>query len=374
MYLRHTPARCFVSAMVQSVHALPASPSEHALRDLLRQRLVLIDGAMGTMIQRHNLQEADFRGARFADHPKDLRGNNDLLVLTRPDVIRSIHRAYFEAGADICETNTFNSTRISQADYGTEDLVPEMNREAARLAREEADAVERAQPGRRCFVAGALGPTNRTASLSPDVNNPGYRAVSFDDLRRAYEEQAAALVEGGCDAILIETIFDTLNAKAAVFAVLDLFEKLGRRLPLLISVTITDASGRTLSGQTPTAFWHSIRHARPLAVGLNCALGGRDMRPYLEELSAACDCFVSCYPNAGLPNAFGGYDETPGQFASCLHDYAREGWLNIAGGCCGTGPEHIRELAQRLKGLPVRTPPPPRSALRLSGLEALAVS
>ena len=318
-----------------------------ALAPLLQQRIVVIDGAMGTMIQRYKLQEADFRGARFATHPKDLKGNNDLLVLTRPDVIREIHAQYLAAGADIIETNTFGATSIAQEDYGLEDLAREMNVAAARIARTAADAA--ASPGQPRFVAGALGPTPRTASISPDVNDPAARNVSFDQLRAAYREQAEGLLEGGCDLFLVETIFDTLNAKAAIFALDELMEATGERLPVIISGTVTDASGRILSGQTVAAFWHSVRHARPLAVGLNCALGATLMRPYIEELSkAAPDTYISCYPNAGLPNPMSdtGFDETPPVTAGLLGEFAQAGFLNIAGGCCGTTPDHIAAIAK----------------------------
>ncbi len=320
-----------------------------ALEALLRQRIVIIDGAMGTMIQRHKLGEADFRGARFADHAQDLKGNNDLLVLTQPDIIRDIHAQYLAAGADLIETNTFGATRIAQADYGLAHLAREMNVAAARLARQAADAV--ATPERPRFVAGALGPTPRTASISPDVNDAGARNVSFDELRDAYREQAEGLLEGGCDLFLVETIFDTLNAKAAIFALDELMHDSGERLPLILSGTVTDASGRILSGQTVAAFWHSVRHARPLAVGLNCALGAAVMRPYIEELSkVAGDTFVSCYPNAGLPNPMSetGFDETPAVTGAQLAEFAQAGFINIAGGCCGTTPEHIAEIARRV--------------------------
>jgi 5-methyltetrahydrofolate--homocysteine methyltransferase len=310
---------------------------------------VVLDGAMGTMIQREKLGEADFRGERFRDHPKDLKGNNDLLVLTRPDVIARIHDAYFEAGADIVETNTFGATSIAQEDYGLAGLAREMNVAAARLARASADRHQ--TPDRPRFVAGALGPTPRTASISPDVNDPGARNVSFDELRTAYREQAEGLMEGGCDLFIVETIFDTLNAKAALFALDELMEDRGERLPVIISGTVTDASGRILSGQTVGAFWHSVRHARPLAVGLNCALGAALMRPYLEELArVAEDTWISCYPNAGLPNPMSetGFDETPEVTGGLMEDFARTGFLNIAGGCCGTTPEHIAEIARRV--------------------------
>ena len=320
-----------------------------ALPGILAQRIAVLDGAMGTMIQRYKLTEADFRGTRFADHPKDLKGNNDLLVLTKPDVIGEIHRQYLEAGADIIETNTFGTTTVAQEDYGLEAFAYEMNVAAARLAREACDAFS--TPDKPRFAAGALGPTPRTASISPDVNDPGARNVDFDTLRAAYYEQAKGLLEGGVDLFLIETIFDTLNAKAAIFAVDELMEDTGERLPVIISGTVTDASGRILSGQTVTAFWHSVRHARPLAIGLNCALGAALMRPYIEELSkAAGDTPISCYPNAGLPNPMSdtGFDETPDVTGRLVGEFAAAGFLNIAGGCCGTTPDHIRAIAQKV--------------------------
>lgn len=319
------------------------------LPQILQQRIVIIDGAMGTMIQRHRLGEAEFRGERFRDHPTDLKGNNDLLSITRPALIREIHDAYLAAGADIIETNTFGATRIAQEDYGLGDLAREMNLAAARLARVAADAAATADKPR--FVAGALGPTPRTASISPDVNDPGARNTSFDELRAAYHEQAAGLLEGGADLFLVETIFDTLNAKAAIFAIEELMEASGERLPVIVSGTVTDASGRILSGQTVPAFWHSVRHARPIAVGLNCALGAALMRPYIEELSkVAADTWISCYPNAGLPNPMSetGFDETPAVTAGLMEEFARAGFLNIAGGCCGTTPQHIAEIAKRV--------------------------
>jgi len=322
-----------------------------ALPAILRQRIAIIDGAMGTMIQRHHLTEADFRGERFASHPKDLKGNNDLLVMTRPDVISEIHAAYLTAGADIIETNTFGATSIAQEDYGLGHIAREMNLAAARLAREAADRCSTSDKPR--FVAGALGPTPRTASISPDVNDAGARNTSFDQLKDAYREQAEALLEGGCDLFLVETIFDTLNAKAAIFALDELMEDSGERLPVIISGTVTDASGRILSGQTVAAFWHSVRHARPLAVGLNCALGAALMRPYIEELSkVAADTYISCYPNAGLPNPMSdtGFDETPPVTGALMEEFARAGFLNLAGGCCGTTPEHIAEIARRVSG------------------------
>jgi len=320
-----------------------------ALPGILQQRIVILDGAMGTMIQQEKLTEADFRGARLADHPKDLKGNNDLLVLTRPDVIERIHEQYLAAGADMVETNTFGATSIAQEDYGLGHLAYEMNLAAAHLARQACDRFSTPEHPR--FVAGALGPTPRTASISPDVNDPGARNVSFDELRAAYREQAQALLEGGCDLFLVETIFDTLNAKAALFALDELMEETGERLPVIISGTVTDASGRILSGQTVGAFWHSVRHARPLAVGLNCALGAALMRPYIEELSkVAGDTWISCYPNAGLPNPMSetGFDETPEVTGGLMEGFAKSGFLNIAGGCCGTTPEHIAEIARRV--------------------------
>jgi len=319
------------------------------LPELLRQRIVILDGAMGTMIQRYKLGEADYRGQRFKDHPKDLKGNNELLQFTRPDVIREIHEQYLAAGADIIETNTFGATSVAQDDYGLGSVAREMNVVGARLAREACDRFESADKPR--FAAGALGPTPRTASISPDVNDPAARNVSFDELKAAYLEQASGLLEGGCDLFLVETIFDTLNAKAAIFALDELMEATGERLPVIISGTVTDASGRILSGQTVTAFWHSVRHARPLAVGLNCALGATLMRPYIEELAkVAGDTFISCYPNAGLPNPMSdtGFDETPDITGSLVEEFARSGFLNIAGGCCGTTPAHIEQIAKRV--------------------------
>ena len=320
-----------------------------ALPEILSRRIVVLDGAMGTMIQRHKLVEADYRGERFKDHPKDLKGNNELLQFTRPDVISQIHEQYLAAGADILETNTFGATSVAQDDYGLAPLAREMNVAAARLARAACDKYS--TPDKPRFVAGALGPTPRTASISPDVNDPAARNVSFDELRAAYRDQAEGLLEGGCDLFLVETIFDTLNAKAAIFALDELMEDTGERLPVIISGTVTDASGRILSGQTVTAFWHSVRHARPLAVGLNCALGATLMRPYIEELSrVAGDTFISCYPNAGLPNPMSetGFDETPEITGGLVEEVAKAGVLNIAGGCCGTTPEHIAQIAERV--------------------------
>jgi 5-methyltetrahydrofolate--homocysteine methyltransferase len=327
----------------------PSYTRAQALPGILQQRIVVLDGAMGTMIQRHKLGEADFRGERFRDHPKDLKGNNDLLPLTRPDVIREIHEQYLAAGADIIETNTFGATSVAQEDYGLAAFAREMNVAAARLARQACDTYGSADKPR--FVAGALGPTPRTASISPDVNDPAARNVTFDELREAYHEQASGLLEGGCDLFLVETIFDTLNAKAAIFALDALMEETGERLPVIVSGTVTDASGRILSGQTVSAFWHSVRHARPLAVGLNCALGAALMRPYIEELAkVAGDTWISCYPNAGLPNPMSetGFDETPEITGSLVEEFAKSGFLNIAGGCCGTTPEHIAQIAERV--------------------------
>jgi 5-methyltetrahydrofolate--homocysteine methyltransferase len=319
------------------------------LPELLRRRILIIDGAMGTMIQRLKLDEAAFRGTRFADHPKDLKGNNELLQLTRPQLIQQIHEQYLAAGADIVETNTFGATSVAQDDYGLAAVAREMNVAAARLARAACD--EYSTPDKPRFVAGALGPTPRTASISPDVNDPAARNVTFDELRAAYLEQASGLLEGGCDLFLVETIFDTLNAKAALFALDELMESSGERLPVIVSGTVTDASGRILSGQTVGAFWHSVRHARPLAAGLNCALGAALMRPYIEELAkVAGDTFISCYPNAGLPNPMSetGFDETPEVTGALMEGFAQSGFLNLAGGCCGTTPEHIAQIAQRV--------------------------
>jgi 5-methyltetrahydrofolate--homocysteine methyltransferase len=343
------------------------------LPGLVSERILVLDGAMGTMIQRHELDEAAFRGERFKDHARELRGANDLLSLTRPDVVSEIHRAYLDAGSDIISTNTFNATRISMADYALEPVVEEMNRAAAELARAAADAFEEADPARPRYVAGSLGPTNRTASLSPDVNDPGARNVTYDQLVEAYAEAARGLVAGGADLLLIETIFDTLNAKAAIFAVESLFEELGFRLPLIISGTITDASGRTLSGQTVGAFWNSVRHARPFAVGLNCALGARLLRPYVQELAKIADVPVSAYPNAGLPNAFGGYDEEPPETSGVLGQLAREGSINLVGGCCGTTPDHVRAIAAAVNGLAPRQIPEVEPRTRLAGLEPLDI-
>ena len=340
------------------------------LAKLMDERILILDGAMGTMIQRYKLSEADYRGTCLAAHAHDVKGDNDLLALTRPEVIRAIHDAYLEAGADIIETNTFNATAIAQADYRLEGKVREINLAAARIARECADTWTARTPDRPRFVAGALGPTNRTASISPDVNDPGARNTSSDALVATYSEAVEALAEGGVDLLLVETVFDTLNAKAALYAIDAWFERSGRRLPLIVSGTITDASGRTLSGQTTEAFWSSVRHARPLAVGLNCALGAALMRPYIEELARVADTYVSCYPNAGLPNPMAetGYDETPAQTARLIADFAASGFVNIVGGCCGTTPAHIRAIADAVAKLP------PRRVSRVDAADTAAVT
>ncbi|QDH69951.1 homocysteine S-methyltransferase family protein [Marilutibacter alkalisoli] len=351
-----------------------------ALQQALAERILIIDGAMGTMIQQHGLDEADYRGERFADgfdrerpavehsdteHAhgpdcgcgSDQRGNNDLLSLTRPDIIRGIHAEYLAAGADLVETNTFNSTTISLADYGLQHIARELNETGARLAREACDAAEAETPAKPRFVVGVLGPTSRTASLSPDVNRPGFRAISFDELRVAYREAADGLIDGGADILMVETVFDTLNAKAALFAIEEAFDARGARLPVMVSGTITDASGRTLSGQTAEAFWYSVRHAQPLAIGLNCALGAKDLRVHVDVLAQVADAHISTHPNAGLPNAFGGYDETPEDMAAVLGEFANAGLLNLVGGCCGTTPAHIAAIAEAVREVPPRTLP-----------------
>ena len=333
------------------------SDSEQALRRAIANRIVILDGAMGTMIQRYKLTEADFRGERFKDHPKDLRGNSDVLILTRPDVIGAIHREYLAAGADIIETNTFSSTAIAQADYSLEPLAYELNFEGARLAREAVDEWNAKTPDHRRFVAGSLGPMNRTLSISPNVDDPSFRGMTFDQARAAYEDQVRGLIDGGSDLLLLETIFDTLNAKAGIVAIENVFEEKGKRLPVFISVTVTDLSGRTLSGQTLDAFYASIRHARPLALGINCALGAREMRPHLEELARLAECYVLCYPNAGLPNAFGQYDQLPEETGELLQSFVTAGLVNIVGGCCGTTPDHISAVGRDVAGLAVRPLP-----------------
>jgi 5-methyltetrahydrofolate--homocysteine methyltransferase len=333
----------------------PVYTRAQALPEILNTRIAILDGAMGTMIQRFKLSEADYRGERFKDFPKDVKGNNELLSLTRPDVIRDIHEGYLAAGADLIETNTFGATTVAQADYDMQDLAREMNLQSAKIARAACDKFS--TPDKPRFVVGALGPTPKTASISPDVNDAGARNVTFEELRAAYYEQVEALVEGGSDVLLVETIFDTLNAKAALFAIEEFFESSGQRLPLIISGTVTDASGRILSGQTVTAFWHSVRHAQPLAIGLNCALGATLMRPYIQELSkVAGDTFISCYPNAGLPNPMSdtGFDETPDVTSRLLHEFAAEGLVNIVGGCCGTTPEHIGAIGKAVAPLAPR--------------------
>jgi 5-methyltetrahydrofolate--homocysteine methyltransferase len=316
------------------------------IEEILKKRIMVLDGAMGTMIQRHTLTEEDFRGERFKNHAHPLKGNNDLLSLTMPDIILDIHRQYLEAGADIIETNTFSGTTIAQADYRLESAVYDINYESARLAKQATEEFRKKDPSKPRFVAGAMGPTNRTASLSPDVNNPGYRAITFDELVTAYKQQARALLDGGSDTLLVETIFDTLNAKAAVFAIQELFDEIGRVVPIMISGTITDASGRTLSGQTTEAFMISLSHVPLLSIGLNCALGANQLRPYLQVMNENTEFFVSAYPNAGLPNAFGHYDQTPDEMASQIEEYLKEGLVNIVGGCCGTTPDHIRKIAE----------------------------
>lgn len=324
---------------------------------LLNQRILIIDGAMGTMIQRHKLNEEDYRGARFQNHPHPLKGNNDLLSITQPAIIRDIHKAYLEAGADIIETNTFNGTSISQADYHLESLAYELNFASAKVAREAVDEFMKTDSSRPRFVAGALGPTNKTASLSPDVNDPGYRGITFDELVTAYKEQVKGLIDGGVDLLLVETVFDTLNAKAALYAIQEYFDEASIELPVMVSGTITDASGRTLSGQTTEAFWNSVSHANVLSIGLNCALGAKDMRPYIEELSDKSWAYVSCYPNAGLPNEFGQYDQSPAEMAALIEDFCKSGFINIVGGCCGTTPEHIKAIAEVAKKYKPRVVP-----------------
>lgn len=317
-----------------------------SIYEAIQKRILVLDGAMGTMIQQHKLEEADFRGERFKNHPSPLKGNNDLLSITRPDIILDIHRQYLEAGADIIETNTFSGTTIAQADYHLEDAVYDINYQSAQIARQAADEFTRKTPDKPRFVAGAMGPTNKTASISPDVNNPGYRAITFDQLKEAYAQQAEALLEGGADLLLVETVFDTLNAKAALFAIQELFDQLGRQVPIMVSGTITDASGRTLSGQTTEAFLVSVSHVPLFSIGLNCALGASQLRPYLQVLNEQAPFYVSAYPNAGLPNEFGHYDQTPEEMAAQVEEYLKEGLVNVLGGCCGTTPAHIRKIAE----------------------------
>ncbi len=344
------------------------------INELLKERILVLDGAMGTMIQQYSLTEEDYRGERFRDFPHDLKGNNDLLSLTRPDIIKEIHRQYFEAGADIAETNTFSGTRIAMADYHMEHLVYELNYESAKIAKEAADEFTRANPDKPRFVAGSIGPTNRTASISPDVNNPGYRAVTFDDLVEAYEEQVRALMDGGADILLVETVFDTLNCKAALFAIEQVFETAGRRIPVMVSGTIIDASGRTLSGQTIEAFLYSVSHIPLLSVGVNCALGADLMRPYVQALAREAPFFTSAHPNAGLPNEFGEYDESPEHMAGIIEDFLKNDFINIIGGCCGTTPPHIRAIADVAAQFKPRTLPQPDHLPKLSGLEPLKIT
>lgn len=340
-----------------------------ALKREATKQILILDGAMGTAIQGYKLDEAGYRGARFKDFDRDLKGNNDLLVLTQPGIIREIHGKYLEAGADILETNTFNAQAISQADYGLEDISHEMNVAAAKLAREAADEWTKKTPDRPRFVAGAVGPTNRTASISPDVNNPGFRNVSFDELVEAYAVQTRGLIEGGVDIVMIETVFDTLNAKAAGYAVEQVFDEMGVVLPIMVSGTITDLSGRNLSGQTPEAFWYSMEHLKPFSIGLNCSFGAEQLRPSVDEIAHVAETYVSVYPNAGLPNEMGEYDETPEMMADLLEEWAKDGLLNIVGGCCGTTPAHIGAIAEAVAKYPPRKVPDVRPALRLSGLE-----
>lgn len=345
-----------------------------ALHAAAKERILVLDGAWGVMIQRRELSEEDFRGERFREHNHPQKGNNDLLILTRPDIIADLHDQYYGAGADISETNTFSSTTIGQADYGLEDAVWDLNFEGAKIAREVADRWTEKEPHKPRFVAGSMGPTNRTLSISPDVNDPGFRAVSFDEVYEAYKQQARALHEGGVDLFLVETIFDTLNAKAAIKAILDLQDEGYEALPLWISGTITDRSGRTLSGQTAEAFWNSVRHAKPFAIGLNCALGADLMRPHIADIARVADTLVAAFPNAGLPNAMGQYDEQPHQTACHLHEWAESGLVNILGGCCGTTPDHIRHVAEAVAGVKPRAIPERPTAMRLSGLEPFEIA
>ncbi|HJN24781.1 MAG TPA: homocysteine S-methyltransferase family protein, partial [Rhodospirillales bacterium] len=345
----------------------------HPIEEQLAERIMVLDGAMGTMIQREGLEEADYRGQLFADHTMDLKGNNDLLSLTKPEVIKKLHANFLAAGSDIVETNTFNATAISQADYGLEDTVREINVASARLAREACDEAQTKAPDKPRYVAGVLGPTNRTASISPDVNDPGFRNVSFDDLVGAYTEAIDGLLEGGADLLSIETVFDTLNCKAAIYAVLKYFDDYNVKVPVMVSGTITDASGRTLSGQTPEAFWNSIAHARPISIGFNCALGARDLRQHVQAVSNVASVNVSVYPNAGLPNEFGDYDDTPEYMAGILKEFATSGLVNIVGGCCGTTPDHIRAIAQAVDGVKPRSKVMGNGNANLAGLEPLAI-
>ncbi|MGB1241242.1 MAG: homocysteine S-methyltransferase family protein, partial [Chitinophagales bacterium] len=354
-------------------NSTPTTPNFPALERAIQERILVIDGAMGSLIQDYKLSEAEFRGEQFKSHPIDLKGNNDLLCLTKPEVIAEIHKHYLEAGADIIETNTFNGTPISQKDYGLQDYAYDINFAAAKIAKAAADEYTAANPDKPRFAAGGLGPTNVTASLSPDVNRPAYRAVTFDEIKDAYYIQAKGLMNGGCDMFLVETVFDTLNCKAALYAIMELFEETGKVLPLMVSVTIVDQSGRNLSGQTIEAFYNSVSHAPLFSVGINCSLGATEMRPYIAELSKIADCYISCYPNAGLPNAFGGYDEQPNETAHLIEEFAKDGLVNIVGGCCGTTPAHVAHIGEHVEGLAPRVRSTVEPLLRLSGMEALTV-
>ena len=358
---------CFTSNLDQKNFQIPKKTQK--LYELVKQRILVLDGAMGTEIQALGLKEKDFRGDRFRDHSCELKGNNDVLVLTQPELIAKIHQNYFEAGADIAETNSFAATSISQKDYLLENQAYEINFAAASIARKTADAVEAKNPNHPRFVAGILGPTNKTASISPDVNDPAYRDISFDQLRISYGEAIAGLIDGGVDILMVETIFDTLNAKAALFSVKKELTIRKLNLPVMVSGTITDRSGRTLSGQTPTAFWYSVQHTNPFSIGFNCALGAEDLRQYVEELASVANCQISAYPNAGLPNAFGEYDESPKQMAEQISEWAESGLVNIVGGCCGTTPEHIRAIAEAVFNVNPRRISKPKKQLCLSGLE-----
>lgn len=344
-----------------------------ALEKASQTRILMLDGAMGTMIQRYQLEEADYRGERFKDWPKDVKGNNDLLVLTKPEVIREVHAAYLDAGSDIIETDTFNATTISMADYDMEEFAFEINVEASRLARAIADEWTAKTPEKPRWVAGSIGPTNRSASISPDVNNPGFRNVTFDELVSAYSEQARGMIEGGCDILMIETVFDTLNAKAAGYAVLELYDELGFSLPIILSGTVTDKSGRNLSGQTPEAFWYSLNHLKPFAVGLNCAFGAEQLRPQIAQIAGISETLISAYPNAGLPNEMGEFDQTPEEMAGFLEEWAKEGLVNIIGGCCGSSPDHIRAIAEAVSKHPPRIIPDVPIKTRLSGTESFVM-
>ncbi|UTW54475.1 homocysteine S-methyltransferase family protein [Kordiimonas sp. SCSIO 12610] len=347
---------------------------QEKLEKIASERILIIDGAMGTMIQKEGLEEADYRGERFADWPSDLKGNNDLLVITKPDVIAKIHGEFLSAGADIIETDTFNATRISMADYDMQEYAREINVAGAALARRVADEWTAKTPDKPRFVAGSIGPMNQSLSVSPDVNNPGYRSVSFDDVKDAYKEQISGLMEGGIDIVLIETVFDTLNAKAAIFAAEEVFEDIGYRLPVMMSCTVTDMSGRNLSGQTIEAFWHSVRHVKPFSAGLNCAFGADLLRPHAVTIAAIADTNVCVFPNAGLPNEMGEYDETPETMAGHLKEWADEGLLNIVGGCCGTTPDHIRAISEAIKGVKPRTVPIIEPVMKLSGIDPVQIA